>query len=740
MTANSGPGSASTAFAVARLRRWRRDQVVDTLGELAASGLAILLLLSVWLGARALPALSQLDAPPVPAWLVPIVLLGMVVVIAGIPALLVGLFYALLVLLLDLLRLPGLVRWLTHRRRERALEEQLLREGWLPAPQGALDPTLTRLLEREPELVVVDGRARVVGPVPDTCPSCSAPLTQPGPGLRACPACDYDRYDPLPPASPRWAGARVEGPTRLLDRVRAEHPRFSPTLRVGGALAAMMIAGAVVSAVLTPLGLDDAWVLTPSALGFMVAPFALPMLAWCGWVVARVAARDLPRLLAHRRAVRDEVLRLTAAHGAIHLDAVADQLGISADDLATEVTVLTARGDLPIYHDREGDRLVSRFCEGVDSRCPACGGQAEPCPRGLVCVACDTVVLPLRSAGARSSVAPAEPDTHWPTGRASSEGWRLTLKLPHTTTTAGDRLRARLQLDAPASARCDRLVLKVVRRVHDRLRGAVIETTTWEQELLRFAEVHDTLTRDVAVLVPRAEVSWTGELLQVEVVVRALFTPGEVVAELPITVTPAEPDLTARFVRWTDDERERFIEAALVLGLPAVATLTGVFAWVASSSRGGVTLTWMLAAVLTPLYGAWSFWQGLRARRLATLVGIDGELQTAIPGATVTFRYRLRGEVQHAAWELVLVERAGHEVTVPGARRPQRRLRHDQRRHVLGGGPLSSPEGTTQFTVPRDAPASLRVGWHELSWQLRISLTHAEGTRTVEIPLTVRGG
>lgn len=280
------------------------------------------------------------------------------------------------------------------------------------------------------------------------------------------------------------------------------------------------------------------------------------------------------------------------------------------------------------------------------------------------------------------------------------------------------------------------------RPLHPGGRAPVIETTTWEQELLRFAEVHDTHTRDVQVRVPRADVSWTGELLQVELVVRAVLMPEEVVAELLLTVTPAHTvtpadAVAAPFVRWVDDERERYLEAALALGVPAVAALTGLFAWIASLNRGAVP--WILAAVFTPLYGAWWFWQGLQTRRLATLVGIDGDLQCAIPGATVALRYRLRGKVERAAWELVLVERAGHEVTVSGARRPQRKLRHDQRLHVLGGGPLSSPEGTVQVTVPRDAPASLRVGWHALNWQLRVSLTHAEGTRVVEIPLTVRG-
>jgi hypothetical protein len=388
---------AATVFAVARLRRWRRDQVLATLSELSASALVVGGVVLLALGLRSLAVLADYDAPPVPAVLVPWVLLAMVAGIVAVPALLVGLLYASVIVLVDVLRAPALVRWLLHRRRERALEEALVRQGWLPAGEE-LEPALRRLLEREPELVVVGGRVRVVGPVPDDCPSCGAPLSQPGPGLRACGACGYDRYDPLPGGSARWAASRVQGPTGLLERVRARHPRFDRAWGIGRWVAVGMGAGALLSSVGWAVAPGASWATWPVAVSALLAQAGVPLLGWCGWAVVSVGAAELPGLLVHRRALRDELLRLTAVHGAVRLDEAASRLGVPVEELAVEVSVLTVRGDLPVYHDQVGGRLVSRFCEGADSRCGACGGQAEPGPRGLVCGACGAVVVGLRVA------------------------------------------------------------------------------------------------------------------------------------------------------------------------------------------------------------------------------------------------------------------------------------------------------------------------------------------------------
>ena len=232
--------------------------------------------------------------------------------------------------------------------------------------------------------------------------------------------------------------------------------------------------------------------------------------------------------------------------------------------------------------------------------------------------------------------------------------------------------------------------------------------------------------------------SWSGELLEVAYVVRAASWPGEVVAEQPLIVTPAVASAAGPTVRWVDDERSRYLRSLPGVGL-VVALLTAFFAVLTFVTERETAVMFGLGLILTPSYAAWRLWDGLRARRLATLVGVDWELRRGTPGATVELRYRARGEVRRADWEVVLIERAGHEVVVRGARRSRKELRYDGRTNTLGGGPLSLPEGSVQLAVPPDWPCSLRVGPHEVRWALRVSLAHRDGVRVVDVPLTVLG-
>jgi hypothetical protein len=391
------------AFAVSRLRNARRGELRSWLDQLLVVAFAL------YPGSLALLILSLPDGVKLPAVLsLPLILTASVGVI--VLALLAPVFGVRALYHVGKAALLAPWRGLRLFWEKRA-ERLLLRNGVVPrawfAGRRVRRAAIDRLVALEPDIVLAEEGLRPlsVGP-PDGCPSCGAALGSPGPGLRRCAHCEFERYDPPPARSSALSAAdaalrSLVGPP-VADRAalfRAFRRQRSPRLGTGLAWSlggvALMFAGALVTDLLGGPGAGNDTANAFLALGMLGGLSGAGGLAWISYRWLRLRFVEFrPGVLVHDLALRDEVLRVVAHQGQIGLGDLSEHLGLPRARTDALIGRMAASRHLPLYHDREGDRLVSAFVQAVGtSRCPACGGRLEVAAgTKLTCLYCETEV------------------------------------------------------------------------------------------------------------------------------------------------------------------------------------------------------------------------------------------------------------------------------------------------------------------------------------------------------------
>ena len=249
-------------------------------------------------------------------------------------------------------------------------------------------------LAAEPTLVLDAAGLRPVSlGHPEQCPSCGALLGHPGPGLRRCAHCEFERCDAPPARSSalgaatkalrvvRGGGAATPVSRRELFRGfrRREEPRLARVARWSG-LGFLVAILCAIPVDLLSLDVDGRLTSLQKVLlsvGLLPGTAGAIGLAWAGYRWLRLRfTRFRPGMLAYGKALREEILRVVAHQGQIGLDDLAEHLDGARRHLEGVLAHLGRSRRVPLYHDQTGDRLVSAGAHDArDSRCPACGGR-----------------------------------------------------------------------------------------------------------------------------------------------------------------------------------------------------------------------------------------------------------------------------------------------------------------------------------------------------------------------------
>lgn len=763
--------AASAAFAVARIRLRRRDRARAVLGEVvAAAGMGGLAALPwVWLAVYG-------DEKPDGGWQA--VVLPLSILFAG--AFLMFVAWALLAAwhLLSLgLRLPRLVGWLVRWGAERAAEAELLRAGEIPAGwaggSGAWlrGRALAELLRLEPELVrdPATGAIRPIGAIPSRCSSCGAGMAQIGPGLRRCSHCGYGRYDAPPPPSLAWRQTRLTEQGSLYEQVLDAEPWMPEWIRYGGAVAAISAVCAALAGAMKTLGmLGGVW--TSLLLISLLTSFGVMAPGWALWAAWCFVLERLPQRQREREELRCEVLRQVEEHGAVSVPDLAARLDLPPARLGPEVLALIAAGSLPVYHDRAADRLISRFCQGADTRCHACAGGVAPGPEGLRCVNCGTVALPLLAAPAdpAAPVAPAGPlAPARPAGSAPVVAAppppdpgeepppaepELNILLDATTAEAGGEVSGRIRLRLPGSQRCDRVEVELRRRL-TRDKPAHDETIcTARRVLLEHREVIGAVEEAFVLPVPHDARSWAGKLVQAEWRVYARLLPEGPAWAQVIQVRPGRSDPAAEAAlveAWRAAQRSERLDGAFnwtlvvaVFVLPVGAAWIGMWVVAADSLRRGEPggLCFAAFAALIAVV-AWDMAKGWGQERIAQiLMGGSAELPPLLRvGETVEIPVRLRGRLTVARWELCQAQHAGYTVEARTKNGKHTDTRWTSASFWYDRGDLRPEPGEQRIrvTVPEEVTGMVLGGLREFRWSLILRLESGRWKRTVSLPVLV---
>lgn len=286
-----------------------------------------------------------------------------------------------------------------RRQAERLLETT----GEVPATwvgrSRARREVLEALDREDPALRLEAGRLTVresLAP-PVGCTQCGAVLRAVGRGLRRCDHCNSERYDELEGASAALARARTALPAGALEQATSRAGVFWRALRsrlgdarvnarrtawLLGAQVSLALAADVVHRALgrsfRPLELT---------LGSVAALLGLPLVVFAGMLLlewADAVGEIVGGWLELDSVLHGELVRLLFQHGKVTEEELAGLLGVGVTLLRQWLAGLESAGQLPVYRDRERRTLFALAVEGaLGSRCPACGGETSPAPRGL---------------------------------------------------------------------------------------------------------------------------------------------------------------------------------------------------------------------------------------------------------------------------------------------------------------------------------------------------------------------
>jgi hypothetical protein len=229
------------------------------------------------------------------------------------------------------------------------------------------------------------------------CSTCGAVLRAVGQGLRRCDHCRTERYDELEGAGAALERARSGLPGGVVAAARSRAGIFWRALwsRLGEARSlsrkTAYLLGAQVSLALAADGvhrvLGRPFRPLELTLGSVAALLGLPLVVLAGMLLlqwAEALAETVGGWLELDSVLHGELVRLLFQHGKLPEAELAGLLGVGEALLRQWLAGLEAAGQLPVYRDRERRTLFALAVEGAaESRCPACGGETSPAPRGL---------------------------------------------------------------------------------------------------------------------------------------------------------------------------------------------------------------------------------------------------------------------------------------------------------------------------------------------------------------------
>jgi hypothetical protein len=257
-----------------------------------------------------------------------------------------------------------------------------------------------KALDREDGALLLKGNRLTVRESllpPLGCATCGAVLRAVGEGLRRCDHCSAERYDELEGAGDALEKARSGLPGGVVAAARSRAGIFGQALwsRLGEARSlarkAACLLGAQVSLALAADGvhrvLGRSFRPLELTLGSVAALLGLPLVVLAGMLLlqwAEALSEVVAGWLELDSVLHGELVRLLFQRGKLAEAELAGLLGVGEGLLRQWLAGLEAAGQLPVYRDKERRTLFALAVEGAaESRCPACGGETSPAPRGL---------------------------------------------------------------------------------------------------------------------------------------------------------------------------------------------------------------------------------------------------------------------------------------------------------------------------------------------------------------------